>query len=386
MTTATFGLIGAGRLSHAQHLPNLRWAPHADLKVVCDVDEDVAKAAQAKYGVEKCESDYRRVLADPDVEAVVIAVGPEHHAELTIEALNAGKHVYVEKPLADTMDKCRAVVELQERVGAFVAVGFNRRFAPAYRKVKQLLRSHGGGWNIYYRIADTYSHEWGKDFPPGMRVFHELVHVFDFLRWLTDSDPVSVYCVGARNDDEIITLKFASGPVATILSSGYATADLPKESLEVIAERGALTVENFVELRAYGWADAKMRYLFPGRVHPDHDYTYRWLYGSLGADAMRAVRANSYWLNFLHARGATASDDPVEQALAREYLETHAPQTNYDVDKGWLQALDHFAEAVMLGVDPENATARDGLIATQMAHAVAESRESGQAVALDVPS
>ena len=86
MTTATFGLIGAGRLSQAQHLPNLRWAPHADLKVVCDVDEDVAKAAQAKYGVEKCESDYRRVLADPEVEAVVIAVGPEQHAELTIDA------------------------------------------------------------------------------------------------------------------------------------------------------------------------------------------------------------------------------------------------------------------------------------------------------------
>ena len=375
-----FALIGAGNLAQAQHLPNLAWAPHAELRTVCDLREDLAKAAQEKYAIPACETDFKKVLRDTDIDAVVIAVQAELHADLTMAALKAGKHVYVEKPLAESLEKCRAIVQLQQKHGKSVAVGFNRRFAPAYRKVKQLLHSHGGAWNVYYRITDTYSYEWGKDFPPGARLFHEICHIFDFFRWLFDANPVSVYCVNARNDDEMIVLKFETGPVATIMSSGYATADMPKESLEIIAEKGGLTVDNFVELRTYGWADAKMRYLFPGRVHPDRDYTYRWLYGSVGADAMRAVRANAYWLRFLHEHGASPSDDPVEQAIAREYLEKHAPHVNYDVDKGWLQAIDHFAESLAMGTDPENASAHDGLWAAHICEAAAHSRETGQTI------
>jgi len=376
-----FGLIGAGGLANAQHLPNLMWAPHAELKTVCDINEGAARAAQEKYDVPQCETDHRKVLADSEIDAVVIATMPQQHAALTVEALEADKHVYVEKPLAETAEECRTIVGLQQEKKKCVAVGFNRRFAPAYRKARQLLRAHGGAWNIYYRITDSYSYEWGKDYPPGQRVFHEICHIFDLLRWFVGSDPVSVYVAAGRNDDEIFTLKFQSGPVASILSSGFATADMPKESIEIIAEKGGLTVDNFVELRTYGWADAKMRYLFPGRVHPDHDYAYRWLYGSIGADAMRALRANAYWLRFLGERGGSASDDPVEEAIAREYLAKHAPHVNYDVDKGWLQAVDHFAESIALASDPENATADDGLWAAQLAEAAVRSRETGKVVA-----
>lgn len=238
MQQSVFAVIGCGGISRSQHLPNLSWAPHARLKTVCDLREDAARTAQKKYNVPVCQTDHRKVLADPEIDAVVVATRDDTHASLTLEALQAGKHVYVEKPLAQNASDCNAVVRAQTEADKHVAVGFNRRFAPAYCKAKELLAAHGGPWNIYYRITDQYSLMWGKDFPPGLRVFHEVCHVFDVLRWFVGSEPVSVYSVASRGDDEVFVLHFASGPIATILSSGYATADLPKESIEIIAEKG----------------------------------------------------------------------------------------------------------------------------------------------------
>ena len=375
-----FGLIGAGKLANAQHLPNFARTQHAKLKTVCDLREDTAKEAQEKYGAPRWETDHKKVLADSEIDAVLIAVRPDRHAELTVEALDAGKHVYVEKPLAETVEDCGLAVEAQERSGRSVAVGFNRRFAPAYRKAKELLDSHGGAWNIYYRIADTYSYDWGKAFPPGQRVFHEICHIFDLLRWLVASEVASVYCIASRNDDEMITLKFESGCVATIMSSGYTTADMPKESMEVITEEGGLTVDNFVELQTYGWADAERCCLFPGHTHPDREYTHSWLYGVMGAEAMRAVRRNAHWMKRQVEAAEQSSETAVANAVVREYVRERVPHVNYDVDKGWRQALDHFAKSVGCGRIPENAGALDGLAAARLSDAAAQSRKTGMPV------
>lgn len=352
------------------------------LKTVCDLRTEAARAAQEKYRIPKMETDHRKVLADPEIDAVLIATRESEHAGLTIEALRAGKHVYVEKPLAETSEACRAIVRAQEESGRHVAVGFNRRFAPAYRKAKDIIDTHGGAWNIYYRIADWYSFMWGKDYPPGQRVFHEVCHIFDVLRFLVGSEAKSIYCAASRADDELLVLRFASGPVAAIMSSGHVTVDMPKESLEVITKRGGLTVENFVELRTYGLPDVETCYRFPGHVHPDFDFTHRWLYGELGAEAMRAICSERFWLKYAPQLGMTRPGDPIEQTLAREYAEHHAPQASYDVDKGWLHAVDHFAECIATGRTPENAGAGDGLAAQQLAEAAARSRQTGHVVDL----
>ena len=380
MRQTVFGLIGAGGLANSQHLPNLALAPHARVKTVCDLRAAAAEAARTKYRIPNAETDHARVLADEEIEAVVIATKAEAHAALTVEALQAGKHVYVEKPLATSVAECEAVVEAQRRSGRHVAVGFNRRFAPAYRLARKIVAAHGGPWNIHYRIADSYSRTWGRGEKPGQRLFHELCHIFDILRWLTGSEAESVYCVASRADDEVVVCRFASGPVASITSSGYASRDWPKEALEIIAEFGGVTVDNFVELRAYGFDDLPRRTCFAGHVHPDYDYTHRWLYEALGADAMRAVHASTDRLRRI-AEGELTADDPAEAALAREYTEHHRPVGNYEVDKGWRQAVDHFAECVAAGRKPENASAHDGLVAERMAAAAAESRWTRQPVA-----
>ena len=384
MESVVFGLIGAGGIAQSQHLPNLSRAPHAFLKTVCDVREDVLRQMQQKYSVPHATADYRSLLSDPEIRAVVVATREDMQAALTIEALRAGKHVYVEKPLAETSEACADVVAAQRETGRFVAVGFNRRFAPAYRKAKEIARAEGGAWNIHYRISDEYW-RWGKGYPPGVRVVHEVCHIFDLLRWLTDSEVASVYCAQSRADDESLVLTFRSGCVASIMSSGYATMDLPKERLEIITERGAVTVEDFVELRTFGFAHREPVLRFAGHTHPDREFTHKYLLESEGAAALFALRRLAWTLRYaaeanVPAEGQQPPPDPRE---VRRYLNETSPHWNYMVDKGWLPALDHFAQCILRNEPPENAGAQDGLRASLLSHAAIRSRDTGAVVFMD---
>ena len=381
MRPAVLGLIGAGYLANAQHLPNLTYTTKARLKTVCDVREEAVKAAMEKYKIPHGETDYRKVLADPEIEGVVIVTREQQHAEITLASLKAGKHVFVEKPLATSVAECEAIVAEEKKSGRHVAVGFNRRFAPAYRKAKELLAAHGGARNIYYRVSDTYSWTWGANYPPGVRVFHETCHVFDVLRWMTGSEITSVFCLEARPDDESILCRFASGAIATILSSGYATLDWPKEYLEVIAEKGGLTVDNFVEMWTYGLAGAERRVRFRGHFHPDREWTQRYLYETLGSDVMRAIYTMHADRFDVEKKRPVKLEPGAEGKLYYEFLDKRL-MAGYDVDKGWLQSMEHFGECITTGMKPENASAQDGLRAEQLADAVVESRKTGSLVRL----
>ena len=376
MDKAVFGIIGVGGIAQSQHLPNLTRAPHAHLKTACDLRADVLAAMRDKYHIPETTADYKELLADPEVQAVVVATREDMQATLSIEALRAGKHVYVEKPLAATAEEAEAVVKAQQETGGFVAVDFNRRFAPAYRRAKELVVSDGGARNIHYRIADTYCRGWGKNYPPGVRMIHEVCHIFDILRWLADSDATSVYVVKSRDDDEIITLTFASGCIATITNSGYVTTDLPKERLEVIADEGTVVVEEFVELRAFGFPGVEPIARYAGHSHPDREYSHKHLFAKVGAEALYAMRRTAWELAH-PAEGETHPD----QAERQRFLSS-GQMWNYMGDKGWLAALDHFAECVLTGAQPLNAQARDGLAASRLSHAAIQSRDSGQVVRL----
>lgn len=388
MKKAVLGLVGAGHLANNQHLPNLMYTPNAMLKTVCDIRPEAVKAAQEAYHIPNGETDYRKMLADPEIDGVLVVTLPAQHAEVTIAALRAGKHVYVEKPLAESVEDCHTIMAEEKKSGKHVAVGFNRRFAPAYRQAKQLLDANGGGHNFFYRISDTYSYTWGKDYPPGVRVFHETCHIFDILRWFTSSQIVSVYCIEARGDDEAIVCKFKSGPIATIMSSGYATLDWPKESLEVVAGKGGLTVDNFVEMQTYGLPNCQTQYRFKGHFHPSREWASRYLFEDLGSEAMRAFHRHGA-IRFELEKAADPKrwgkvelnwPDTPDAAIYREWLEK---RMGGGVDKGWLQAVDHFAQCILTGQKPETAGSYDGLVAEQLAQAVVQSRKTGLPVKMD---
>ncbi|MEK7476563.1 MAG: Gfo/Idh/MocA family oxidoreductase [Candidatus Coatesbacteria bacterium] len=354
-----FGLIGAGGVAQALHLPHLARASNIRLKIVCDQREELVREAQAKWGIPAGVTNAAALFADPEVQAVVITTREDAQASLTIRALEAGKHVYVEKPLAETEAAFLDVVQAQQKARRFVAVGFNRRFAPAYRKAREILRVCGGAKNMHYRIADPYVHGWGRGYPPGVRMLHETCHVFDALRWFAASEAVSVYCAQSRSDEESLTIRFASGCVASITSSGYATPDVPKERLEVFADGGGVTIEEFVQLRTFGRPEYSPVYRFAGHAHPDQDAGHVAAFHERGEDALYAVRRR-------------AMEDP----------DAAVPYLNYLVDKGWLAALEHFAESVASGRSPENATALDALQAHRLARAAIRSRDTWEVVKL----
>jgi len=383
MDQAVFGIIGVGGIAQSQHLPNMTRAPHIRLKTACDLREDLLKQMQAKYDVPAATTKHAELLADPEIQAVVVATHEDVQAKLAIEAVEAGKNVYVEKPLAKTAAECKAVAAAAAKAGTFVAVGFNRRFAPAYVRAKQLIDGHGGAWNIHYRIADEYARGWGRNLPPGYHVIVELCHIFDILRFFTGSEAQSVYCIESRDDDEVFALKFACGTVATITSSGYASMDLPKERLEIITEWGGLTVEEFVELRTYGLPDAEHVYTYPGHTHPDREFTTKYLLRHLGAEGLYALRRMGYELRRRHRREEDSGEVQVDSAELERYLGRTGPHWNYMVDKGWVAAIDHLAQCILSGETPQNASAEDAWKASVIGHAAIQSRDSGQPVALE---
>ena len=177
-----FAIIGLGGIAQSQHLPNLLRVPQIDLQVACDMQPDRLRQIADKYSIPRRASDAREVFADPTIEGVIVATRDDFQAPLTIAALEAGKHVYVEKPLATTPEQCDKVVQAQRRSGKHVAVGFNRRFAPAYCQAREVVAGNGGAHNIHYRIADSYCKTWGVGCPPGRRAARRAAG------WWSDAD------------------------------------------------------------------------------------------------------------------------------------------------------------------------------------------------------
>lgn len=371
-------LVGCGGIARSQHLPNLTRAPNLSLQAVCDVNRAAAESAARDYHVPRVADSFEAVLTDPAIALVVVATKEDFQVPLTCQALAAGKHVYVEKPLAATPEDCARVVAAQAASGKLVQVGFNRRFAPACREAKRILAKRGGATNLYFRISDEYWN-WGKGNPPGVRVIHEVCHVFDLLRWLTGSDAESIYCACARPDDEVYTLKFRSGAVATIMNSGEVTCDLPKERLEIVTrEPGALVMEEYVELRTFGCKDEPPVFRFAGHTHPESEFTHKLLFAQLGAPALEAFRRMRWELRNQEEAGQL---DP-NNAELRQFMTRSFPHVNYLVDKGWRAAVEHLADCILGRATFDGAGPRDALAASQLAAAAIRSRESGEVVRL----
>jgi predicted dehydrogenase len=214
-----------------------------------------------------------------------------------------------------------------------------------------------------------------------VRVIHELGHVFDVLRWLTGSEVESVYVIESRADDEAYALRFRSGCVATIMNSGYGTMDLPKERLEAISTRGGVTVEDFVELRTHGYRGVPAVFRYAGHTHPDREYSHKFLLEKQGAEALYAIRRTAWELREeAENPPSPAPPDAVERGA---FVRERGPLTNYMVDKGWLAAMEHFAQCVLKGTRPENASAEDAWRASLISHASIRSRDRHEIVAME---
>jgi predicted dehydrogenase/threonine dehydrogenase-like Zn-dependent dehydrogenase len=248
------GFIGAGSFAQKYLIP---YASRLGVLVGVVTSRGVsAKSAGDKFGFTFYSTDRQELLSNQDVSVVFIATRHDTHADLAVECLEAGKHVFVEKPLSILEDDLWRIADVARKQAQFnLMVGFNRRFAPLSQEVKQMFVGLSEPLLINYRINAGFIAEdhWIQSDQGGGRILGEVCHFVDLLQFLTDSDPIRV-CAETlstgntktrRQDNVVITISFKDGSVGVITYAASGHPSLGKERIEVFGGGMTAVIDNF---------------------------------------------------------------------------------------------------------------------------------------------
>ncbi len=260
ISAGTLGIIGAGNYTKATMLPALQKSNAAISHVASNSGVSGTFLAR-KYGIPQTTTDYKEILASEQVSWVAITTRHNQHASIAIESLEAGKHVFVEKPLALTMEELDQVVAAQQKSGKMIMVGYNRRFSPYAEKMKQLLGS-GEPLNMIATMNAGFipAESWVQDMQiGGGRIIGEACHFVDLMIFLSGSlvETVQMTALGthpAKNtDNATLVLKFANGSLGTIHYFANGHKAYSKERVEVYQSGKTLIMDNFRKMAGYGF-------------------------------------------------------------------------------------------------------------------------------------
>lgn len=262
------GLIGSGNYATAFLIPAFK-ATGARLKTIASRGGVSGLHAGRKFGFEETTTDTDSIFSDAGINTVVIATRHDSHARFVSQALSAGKHVFVEKPLSLDFDDMTQIEAAREQAAVngkdcLLMVGFNRRFAPQVRSMRQMLATLAEPKALVMTVnagAVPLTHWIRHEEIGGGRIVGEGCHFIDLLRYLAGS-PIAGWTVqalgasrpGPAADDNVtMTLRFVDGSIGTVhyLSNGHRS--YPKERLEVFCGGRVLHLDNFRRLVGYGW-------------------------------------------------------------------------------------------------------------------------------------
>ncbi|HTD76497.1 MAG TPA: Gfo/Idh/MocA family oxidoreductase, partial [Chloroflexota bacterium] len=363
--TVRFGVIGAGNFARSVLLPTLKKLDGVDLRGVATALGPSAHQTAARFGFGYAATDWRQVVDDAQVDAVVIATRHDVHARVAAAALRAGKSVFLEKPMALSADQLEDLLEAWRSGGRILQVGFNRRFAPTYQRLKAEFAARRDPLVMTYRVnaGPVSPTSWVVDpVQGGGRLVGEVCHMVDLLVDLTDARVTSVYAEpisAATGDDVVLTLRFADGSIGTIVYASGGDRSLPKEQLEVLGGGRAAVLDDFRTLRVYAGGGVKRL-----EVRPTSRFSLQVAGGRTSSDRpgpeTRPINVMMKWFS--------------AAALGRRF----AVQ-----DKGHAAELAAFVEAVRHGkpspVDPETAAH-----VTRVTFAAVESARSGVPIKVQV--
>ncbi len=253
------GFVGAGNYAAAMLLPHLQKHKHATLNGLVTATGLNARQKADKFGFSYCTTDLNALLEDADLDAVFIATRHSTHADFTIRALNAGKHVFVEKPLAVNETQLEDVVTAYQAANATrptgLMVGLNRRFAPMVQTLKAAFSAETP-LQMTYRVnsghipTSSWLHE--ADEGGGMLI-GEMCHFIDLMMYVSGSAPTQVYAQAmqlnnvamADHDNLSIVVTFENGSVGTLCYNTVGDKAAPKERLEVYGGGNVATLDDF---------------------------------------------------------------------------------------------------------------------------------------------
>jgi predicted dehydrogenase/threonine dehydrogenase-like Zn-dependent dehydrogenase len=265
------GFIGAGNYASRMLIPAFK-AAGAQFHTIVTAGGISGVIHGEKAGFVEASTDMAALLANPSINTVAIVTRHDTHARFVAQALQAGKHVFVEKPLAiesEGLAEVRAAYDAAQASGVQggpqVMVGFNRRFSPQVQKMKDLLAPvrEPKSFIMTMNAGAIPANHWTQDNAVGGgRIIGEACHFIDLMRFLAGSPIVSVQArrmgdapgMTITEDKASITLGFEDGSFGTIMYLANGAASFPKERVEVFAAGRVLQLDNFRKLRGYGWS------------------------------------------------------------------------------------------------------------------------------------
>lgn len=263
----SLAFIGSGNYATAVLIPAFK-AAGACLKTVASSGGVSGLHAGRKFGFEETTTNTEEVFANPEVNAVVITTRHNSHSHFVLQALAAGKHVFVEKPLCLTIEELDEIQEnysllLTSHSSPKLMVGFNRRFAPQVQKIKNLLSGVTGVkfFIMTVNAGAIPAEHWTQDLDVGGgRIIGEACHFVDLLRFLAGTSIYSHNAVkmdSSTGDTVSITLQFVDGSIGTVLYLANGSKSFPKERLEIFTSGRVLQLDNFRKLTGFGWPGFK---------------------------------------------------------------------------------------------------------------------------------
>jgi predicted dehydrogenase len=285
VSTVRMAILGAGSFARSVHLPNLqRLTDRYRIEAIVTRHGPQGVAIARQTGARIAGTDYREALADSAVDAVLIATRHSLHAAMVGEALRAGKHVFVEKPLALTQEELHRLENLVDELYMspsgcpVVFVGFNRRYSPYAARLRELVAERSTPLHLIYRMNAGYLplEHWTHGAEGGGRLLGEACHIFDLFRFLVGAPAVEVHAIGVRAarsdvmplDNFTATMRYAEGSVCSLLYTAQGGRELPKEALELHWDGRSCLLDDYRSLRGFG-IKLRLRTRTQEKGHPE---------------------------------------------------------------------------------------------------------------------
>jgi predicted dehydrogenase/threonine dehydrogenase-like Zn-dependent dehydrogenase len=257
---AMLGIIGSGNFTKATVLPILSKLK-ANIKYLSSSSGLSGTLLAKKFDVQYSTTNNADILNDSEVDAVIITTRHNAHARMCMAALQAGKHVFVEKPLALSLEEINEIIEVYQQTNKTLTVGFNRRFSPFVQDIKQKL----GGANLPINVIATINageipaNHWTQDMNiGGGRIIGEACHFIDLITYLSGSlvDSVVMNSMGKNpqenTDNATILLKYQNGSTGVINYFSNGNKGYSKERIEVYSQGQTMVIDNFKKSKYYG--------------------------------------------------------------------------------------------------------------------------------------
>ncbi|HEX9005902.1 MAG TPA: bi-domain-containing oxidoreductase, partial [Bacteroidota bacterium] len=278
-TAPVIGFVGAGNFAQSYLLPPLKRAG-VRLKSVVTGRPVTARAVAGKFGFEECGTEPAALFDDPAIAAVFVATRHDSHARYAARALRSGKHVFVEKPLAVSVEELTELIDAAAAAPARVLmVGFNRRFSRPFRDIHDFFAGRHEPMTILYRVnagAIPSSH-WTQDPAQGGRIIGEGCHFLDTMAFLTGAPPLSVSAMEIvpaafptpLHDTVSATICFADGSVGTLLYEANGDPAMPKEYCEIACGGKSAVMDNFTSVTFFGGGKRRRQKYDGGKGHAE---------------------------------------------------------------------------------------------------------------------